>query len=189
LILAERGLTSAEIAALPGIDLDERTIREAIARAKQLRAEWRDEVSGRPEPKVIPLFGCQPWEKSKEELPQVGDNCSHCGRRIRRGEQLYCPKCAATGHDDRFARELGESIRRVPLPSPPAKSKLQGRSQAASTGPPSAPPKLTPAHRLELARTPQGFLWLKSIGQLPEPPASARSRGPRKGGPRKATGA
>lgn len=171
LILAERGLTSAEIAALPGIDLDERTVREGISRARRLREEWRQEDSPKADPKVIPLFGCQPWEKSKEELPKIGASCSHCGKRIERGAPTYCPKCAATGHDHRFARELGEAIRRVPPPAPPVRSKLRGRVEEVPSSAASTPPKLTPSHRVELARTPQGFLWLQSIGQLPQEPA------------------
>jgi hypothetical protein len=174
LILAERGLTSAEIASLPGIDLDERTIREAITKARRLRDEWHREPKGMRDPKVIPLFGCQPWERSKEEPPRIGGNCSHCGKRIAPGALLYCPKCAATGHDPRFARELGEAVRRIPPPAPPAKGKLQGRTA------PTAPPKLTPAHRVELARTPQGFLWLESIGQLPDEASKGRQHGGRK---------
>jgi|GEM_PF-5605525 len=168
LVLAERGLSSAEIAALPGIDLDERTIREGIAKAKRLRTEWSHATEAKVDPKVIPLFGCQPWVKAKEELPRLGEPCTHCEKRIEPGESVYCPKCAATGYDRRFARELGESIQRIPPPAPPAKSKLRGRADASPDNTPMSPPRLTPAHRLELARTPQGFLWLKSIGQLPE---------------------
>jgi hypothetical protein len=179
LVLAERGLSSSEIASLPGIDLDERTIREGIAKARRLRDDWRHDARKRPDPKVIPLFGCQPWDKSKEELPKIGASCSHCGKRIERGEALYCPKCAATGFDHRLARELGEAIRRIPPPVPPAKSKLQSRGIGEAPGSPS-PPKLTPSHRIELARTPQGFLWLKSIGQLPDEPKQRRLKEKRK---------
>lgn len=178
LVLAERGLSSAEIASLPGIDLDERTIREGIAKARRLREDWRRETRRRIDPKVVPLFGCQPWEKAKEDLPRIGARCTHCGKRIEQGESLFCPKCTATGHDLRLARELGEAIRRIPPPGPPIKSKLRGQSTSSAL-----PPKLSPAHRIELARTPQGFLWLKSIGQLPdesEAQSSGQERSPRK---------
>jgi hypothetical protein len=173
--MAERGLSSGEIASLPGIALDERTIREGIARAKRLRDDLRGEVKPRLDPKVVPLFGCQPWERSKEELPRVGADCSHCGRRIARGEPVYCPKCATTGYDYRMARELGEAIRRIPPPRPAAKSRLHGRGPTPAT-----PPKLSPSHRIELARTPQGYLWLQSIGQLPEETSSRQKAAKRK---------
>ncbi len=180
LVLAERGLSSAEIAALPGIDLDERTIREGIAKAKRLRLEWSYATRPTVDPKVIPLFGCQPWVRAKEELPHLGDPCPHCEKRIAPGDSLYCPKCAATGHDRRFARELGEAVRRIPPPAPPAKSRLRGRAPTVTVNSATPPPRLTPAHRLELAKTPQGFLWLKSIGQLPEEVAPTRAPKKRK---------
>jgi hypothetical protein len=176
LILSERGLTCADIASLPGIDLDVRSIRHGINEARRLRKEWHEPCAERPAPKVVPLFGCQPWERAREELPRIGANCPHCGKRIARGERTYCPKCAASGFDDRLAKELGEAIRRRP-PSPPlAKSRLQGRSNESELSDLSTSPKLSAAHRLELARTPQGYLWLKSIGQLPEEPVPARQR-------------
>jgi hypothetical protein len=194
LVLAERGLTSAEIASLPGIALDERTIRQAIAKARQLREHWRGESpeaqAERSDPRVTPLFGCQPWERSKEELPPMGAGCPHCGKRIGPGDPSYCPRCAASGFDRRLARELGEAYRRLPHEAAAPRGRLHGRSAPACAANATAtataaaasaadPPRLSSAHRRELARTPQGYLWLKSIGQLPDDrshPAGSRRK-------------
>jgi hypothetical protein len=163
LVLYERGLSSNEIAALPGFAMDERTVRKSILIAQSQRERWRRETGPSEDPEVFPMFGCQPWVPSKEELPAIGADCTHCGRRIRPGAATYCPKCTTTSFDARFARELGDAIRRTPPSALPAQSKLEGRANSAS-----APlPKLSHGHRCELARTPQGYLWLKSIGQLP----------------------
>lgn len=176
LVLAERGLTSAEIASLPGIALDERTIRDAIAKARQLREHWRGESpearAERSDPRVTPLFGCQPWDRSKEELPPMGAGCPHCGKRIGPGDPSYCPRCAASGFDRRLARELGESYRHMPPEAASPRGRLPGRTATCCGAMADAgPPRLSTAHRRELARTPQGYLWLKSIGQLPDDPS------------------
>jgi hypothetical protein len=57
LAIAERGFTCAEIAAFPWITLDERTIRQEIAKARRLRAEQGPILRRKTDPRITRLFG------------------------------------------------------------------------------------------------------------------------------------
>jgi hypothetical protein len=52
---------------------------------------------------VVPLDGRENWGPGDETPPPPGEPCPKCEGRIGPGSDLYCPKCHASGHEDRLA--------------------------------------------------------------------------------------
>ena len=79
--------------------------------------------------------------------------------------------CHRSGFDVVLAEQLRRGAKHHELPKPEPKSKLHRASKPAEAP---RPPRFSQADRRLYAQTPQGRLFLESIGQLPDPAATPR---------------
>lgn len=154
--IRRRGATIADIAASMG--MTERGVYKAI-RATEALAE---QIGSTRDPDLMPMFGCRPFaaeylRDSTAPAPAPEPVCHVCRSAITPNDRDVCMRCYKSGSDFALAESLGAAVVAglAPTPSPPR------------AGRPAPIPRLTLAHRIELAKTPQGAIWLESIGQMP----------------------